>query len=154
QTIHIKDVSLASLVIEAVSEKLDVKRAVLAESESEANPDAIFATNTSAYTLADIAARAVHPERCVGLHFFNPVAKMQLVEVVRASFTSDMALAQACSLAKRLGQFPLVVHVGPAFVVSRVLSRYLGVAVIMVAEGMLVLGVDGVAQTLAVVADG
>ena len=87
-----------------------MKRAVLAEFESEARPDAIFATNTSSYTLADIAVKAVHPERCVGLHFFNPVAKMQLVEVVRASFTSDVALAQACSLAKRLGKFPLVVQ--------------------------------------------
>jgi 3-hydroxyacyl-CoA dehydrogenase/enoyl-CoA hydratase/3-hydroxybutyryl-CoA epimerase len=152
-TIHIKDVSLASLVIEAVSEKLDVKRAVLAEFESEAHPDAIFATNTSSYTLADIAARAVHPERCVGLHFFNPVAKMQLVEVVRASVTSDMALAQACSLAKRLGKFPLVVHDGPGFLVNRILSRYLAEAVIMVAEGISVRRIDTVAKNFGMAVD-
>ena len=152
-TIHIKDVSLASLVIEAVSEKLDVKRAVLAEFESEAHPDAILATNTSSYTLADIAARAVHPERCVGLHFFNPVAKMQLVEVVRASFTSDMALAQACSLAKRLGKFPLVVHDGPGFLVNRILSRYLAEAVIMVAEGISVRRIDAVAKNFGMAVD-
>ena len=152
-TIHIKDVSLASLVIEAVSEKLDVKRAVLAEFESEAHPDAIFATNTSSYTLADIAASAVHPERCVGLHFFNPVAKMQLVEVVRASFTSDMALAQACSLAKRLGKFPLVVHDGPGFLVNRILSRYLAEAVIMVAEGISVRRIDTVAKNFGMAVD-
>jgi len=152
-TIHIKDVSLASLVIEAVSEKLDVKRAVLAEFESEAHPDAILATNTSSYTLADIAASAVHPERCVGLHFFNPVAKMQLVEVVRASFTSDMALAQACSLAKRLGKFPLVVHDGPGFLVNRILSRYLAEAVIMVAEGISVLRIDTVAKNFGMAVD-
>jgi len=152
-TIHIKDVSLASLVIEAVSEKLDVKRAVLAEFESEAHPDAIFATNTSSYTLADIAASAVHPERCVGLHFFNPVAKMQLVEVVRASFTSDMALAQAYSLAKRLGKFPLVVHDGPGFLVNRILSRYLAEAVIMVAEGISVRRIDTVAKNFGMAVD-
>jgi 3-hydroxyacyl-CoA dehydrogenase/enoyl-CoA hydratase/3-hydroxybutyryl-CoA epimerase len=152
-TIHIKDVSLASLVIEAVSEKLEVKQAVLAEFESEAHPDAIFATNTSSYTLADIAARAVHPERCVGLHFFNPVAKMQLVEVVRASFTSDMALAQACSLAKRLGKFPLVVHDGPGFLVNRILSRYLAEAVIMVAEGISVRRIDAVAKNFGMAVD-
>lgn len=152
-TIHIKDVSLASLVIEAVSEKLEVKQAVLAEFESEAHPDAIFATNTSSYTLADIAARAVHPERCVGLHFFNPVAKMQLVEVVRASFTSDMALAQACSLAKRLGKFPLVVHDGPGFLVNRILSRYLAEAVIMVAEGISVRRIDTVAKNFGMAVD-
>ncbi len=152
-TTHIKDVSLASLVIEAVSEKLDVKRAVLAEFESEAHPDAIFATNTSSYTLADIAASAVHPERCVGLHFFNPVAKMQLVEVVRASFTSDVALAQACSLAKRLGKFPLVVHDGPGFLVNRILSRYLAEAVIMVAEGISVRRIDNVAKNFGMAVD-
>ncbi len=152
-TIHMKDVSLASLVIEAVSEKLEVKQAVLAEFESEAHPDAIFATNTSSYTLADIAARAVHPERCVGLHFFNPVSKMQLVEVVRASFTSDMALAQACSLAKRLGKFPLVVHDGPGFLVNRILSRYLAEAVIMVAEGISVRRIDAVAKNFGMAVD-
>lgn len=152
-TIHIKDVSLASLVIEAVSEKLDVKRAVLAEFESEAHPDAIFATNTSSYTLADIAARAVHPERCVGLHFFNPVAKMQLVEVVRAPFTSDRALAQACSLAKRLGKFPLVVNDGPGFLVNRILSRYLVEAVIMVGEGISFRRIDTVAKNFGMALD-
>src|SRR4029079_6027824 len=79
-SIQLSDLASVSLAIEAVSEKLDVKRAVLAQFESEARPDAIFATNTSSYTLADIARKAAHPERCVGLHFFNPVAKMQLVE--------------------------------------------------------------------------
>jgi 3-hydroxyacyl-CoA dehydrogenase/enoyl-CoA hydratase/carnithine racemase len=152
-TTDIKDVSLASLVIEAVSEKLDVKRAVLAEFESHAHPDAIFATNTSSYTLADIAANADHPERCVGLHFFNPVAKMQLVEVVRASFTSDAALAQACSLAKRLGKFPLVVNDGPGFLVNRILSRYLAEAVIMVAEGISIRRIDTIAKDFGMAVD-
>ena len=152
-TIHIKDVSLAALVIEAVSEKLEVKRAVLAEFESAAHPDAIFATNTSSYTLADIAARAIHPERCVGLHFFNPVAKMQLVEVVHAPFTSDRALAQACSLAKRLGKFPLVVSDGPGFLVNRILSRYLAEAVIMVGEGISFQRIDAVAKNFGMAVD-
>jgi 3-hydroxyacyl-CoA dehydrogenase/enoyl-CoA hydratase/3-hydroxybutyryl-CoA epimerase len=152
-TIHMRDVSAASLVIEAVSEKLDVKRAVLAEFESEARPDTIFATNTSSYTLADIAARAAHPERCVGLHFFNPVAKMQLVEVVRAPFTSDKALAQACSLAKRLGKFPLVVYDGPGFLVNRILSRYLAEAVIMVGEGISIRRIDSVAKNFGMAVD-
>jgi 3-hydroxyacyl-CoA dehydrogenase/enoyl-CoA hydratase/carnithine racemase len=152
-TIDIRDVSAASFVIEAVSEKLDVKRAVLAEFESEARSDAIFATNTSSYTLADIAVKAVHPERCVGLHFFNPVAKMQLVEVVRAPFTSEMALAQACNLAKRLGKFPLVVHDGPGFLVNRILSRYLAEAVIMVGEGISIRRIDTVAKNFGMAVD-
>ena len=152
-TIRIRDVSAASLVIEAVSEKLDVKRAVLAEFESEARPDAIFATNTSSYTLADIAVKAVHPERCVGLHFFNPVAKMQLVEVVRAPFTSDTALAQASSLAKRLGKFPLVVNDGPGFLVNRILSRYLAEAVILVGEGIAFRRIDAVSKNFGMAVD-
>ncbi len=152
-TTHTRDVSAAPLVIEAVSEKLDVKRAVLAEFESEARPDAIFATNTSSYTLADIAANAIHPERCVGLHFFNPVARMQLVEVVHAPFTSDTTLAQACSLAKRLGKFPLVVRDGPGFLVNRILSRYLAEAVIMVGEGISFRRIDAVAKNFGMAVD-
>ena len=152
-TIRLKDVASVSLAIEAVSEKLDVKRAVLAEFESEARPDALFATNTSSYTLADIAAKATHPERCVGLHFFNPVAKMQLVEVVRAPFTSDRALAQACSLAKRLGKFPLVVRDGPGFLVNRILARYLAEAVILAGEGIPIQRIDAVAKDFGMAVD-
>jgi len=152
-SVQIRDVSPASLVIEAVSEKLDVKRAVLAEFESEAPPDATFATNTSSYTLADIAAKAVHPQRCVGLHFFNPVAKMQLVEVVRAPFTSNKAIEQASGLAKRLGKFPLLVNDGPGFLVNRILSRYLAEAVIMVGEGLPIGRIDRVAKAFGMAVD-
>jgi 3-hydroxyacyl-CoA dehydrogenase/enoyl-CoA hydratase/carnithine racemase len=152
-TTTIKDVSPAPLVIEAVSEKLDVKRSVLAEFESEAGPDAIFATNTSSYTLTDIALKAVHPQRCVGLHFFNPVAKMQLVEVVRAPFTSAQALAQACGIAKRLGKFPLVVRDGPGFLVNRILSRYLAEAVILVGEGVPIRRIDTIAKDFGMAVD-
>lgn len=152
-TTTMKDVGPAPLVIEAVSEKLDVKRAVLAEFESEAGPDAIFATNTSSYTLTDIALKAVHPQRCVGLHFFNPVAKMQLVEVVRAPFTSDQALTQACSIAKRLGKFPLVVRDGPGFLVNRILSRYLAEAVILVGEGIPIRRIDTIAKDFGMAVD-
>ena len=152
-TMHISDVSPVALVIEAVSEKLDVKRAVFAEFESKARPDAIFATNTSSYTLADIAGKASHPERCVGLHFFNPVARMQLVEVVRAPFTSDRALAYACGVAKRLGKFPLVVGDGPGFLVNRILARYLAEAVIMVGEGIPIRRIDTVAKDFGMAVD-
>jgi 3-hydroxyacyl-CoA dehydrogenase len=152
-TIRTRDVATVPLAIEAVSEKLDVKRAVLAEFESEARPDAIFATNTSSYTLADIAVKAAHPERCVGLHFFNPVAKMQLVEVVFAPFTSERAVAQASSLAKRLGKFPLVVRDGPGFLVNRILARYLAEAVILVSEGVPIHRIDAVAKDFGMAVD-
>lgn len=152
-TVRIEDVRSVPLVIEAVSEKLDVKRAVLAEFESHAGPEAIFATNTSSYTLTAIASGAAHQERCVGLHFFNPVAKMQLVEVVRAPFTSDRALAHACGLAKRLGKFPLVVNDGPGFLVNRILSRYLAEAVILVGEGVPIRRIDEVAKSFGMAID-
>lgn len=152
-TVQAGELTTVPLVIEAVSEKLDVKRAVLAEFEAVARPDAVFATNTSSYTLADIAVKAIHPERCVGLHFFNPVARMQLVEVVRATFTSDIALAQACSLAKRLGKFPLVVRDGPGFLVNRILSRYLTEAVIMVGEGISFRRIDTIAKNFGMAVD-
>jgi 3-hydroxyacyl-CoA dehydrogenase len=132
---------------------LDVKRAVFAEFEAVAGPDAIFATNTSSFTLAEIAAGAVHPARCVGLHFFNPVAKMQLVEVVRAPFTSEAALAKACGLAKLLGKFPLVVNDGPGFLVNRILSRYLAEAVILVSEGVSIRRIDAVAKRFGMAVD-
>jgi 3-hydroxyacyl-CoA dehydrogenase/enoyl-CoA hydratase/carnithine racemase len=152
-TTSARDLSGLPLVIEAVSETLDVKRAVFAEFESMARPDAIFATNTSSYTLADIAAKAAHRERCVGLHFFNPVAKMQLVEIVRAPFTSDKALAHACAVAKRLGKFPLVVRDGPGFLVNRILSRYLAEAVILVGEGVPIRRIDAVAKDFGMAVD-
>lgn len=152
-TTRMSDVSSAGLVIEAVSEKLEVKRAVLAEFELEAPSDAIFATNTSSYTLADIAVNAICPDRCVGLHFFNPVAKMQLVEVVRAPFTSERALSEACTVAKRLGKFPLLVRDGPGFLVNRILSRYLAEAVILVGEGVPIQRIDRVAQDFGMAVD-
>ncbi|MBI5853887.1 MAG: enoyl-CoA hydratase/isomerase family protein [Nitrospirae bacterium] len=152
-TLAMKDMARVPLVIEAVSEKLDVKRAVLGEFEKIARPDAIFATNTSSYTVADIAAQAVHRERCVGLHFFNPVAKLQLVEIVRAPFTSEPALATACAVAKRLGKFPLVVNDGPGFLVNRILSRYLAEAVILVSEGVSIRRIDAVAKTFGMAID-
>ncbi|HET8721526.1 MAG TPA: 3-hydroxyacyl-CoA dehydrogenase NAD-binding domain-containing protein, partial [Nitrospira sp.] len=152
-TIRTCDLATVPLAIEAVSEKLDVKRAVLAEFESAAGPEAIFATNTSSYTVADIASKAAHPERCVGLHFFNPVAKMQLVEVVRAPFTSERALAQASMLAKRLGKFPLVVRDGPGFLVNRILVRYLAEAVILVGEGIPIHRIDAVAKDFGMAVD-
>lgn len=152
-THHAAELSTVPVVIEAVSEKLDVKRTVFAEFEAVAGPEAIFATNTSSFTLAEIAARALHPGRCVGLHFFNPVARMQLVEVVRAPFTSDAALTKACGLAKLLGKFPLVVKDGPGFLVNRILSRYLAEAVILVSEGVSIRRIDAVAKNFGMAVD-
>ena len=152
-TLTLHDMARLPLVIEAVSETLAVKRAVLEEFERIAPPHAVFATNTSSYTVTDIAAQAAHRERCVGLHFFNPVAKLQLVEIVRAPFTSEPALAVACAVAKRLGKFPLVVNDGPGFLVNRILSRYLAEAVILVGEGVSISRIDAVAKSFGMAID-
>lgn len=115
----------ADLVVEAVTEVLDVKRAVFAELEQLVRPDCVLATNTSALSVTAMAEGLAHPERVVGLHFFNPVAQMPLVEVV-ATPTSDAAtLATAVDVARRAGKTVVRTTDRPGFVVNRVLLRML-----------------------------
>jgi len=123
------------LVIEAVTEVLDLKKRVLAEVEAVVAPDAVLATNTSALSVTRMAADLRHPERVVGLHFFNPVAAMPLVEVVRAERTSDEALATALAVGARLRKTAVLVTDRPGFVVNRLLVLLLGVIVDAVEHG-------------------
>jgi 3-hydroxyacyl-CoA dehydrogenase/enoyl-CoA hydratase/carnithine racemase len=111
------------LVLEAVFEELAVKRRVFAELEALVSPDAVLATNTSSLSVTDMAAELRHPERIVGLHFFNPVAVLPLVEIVRTPETDDVALATAWETAKNLHKRPVLVKDAPAFVVNRILTR-------------------------------
>ncbi len=115
----------AQIVIEAVAERLDVKRAVFGELAKVVAHDALLATNTSSLSVAEIAEGLPHPERVVGLHFFNPVRKMPLVEVVRGPATSDEAVASAAALALALGKTPVIVKDVAGFLVNRVLGPYL-----------------------------
>ena len=112
-------------VVEAVFEELAIKREVFAELEQVVAPDAVLATNTSALSVSAIAAELRHPERVVGTHFFNPVAVLPLVELVRGGATDDRALATAEDVARKLRKRPLVVADAPAFVVNRILTRLL-----------------------------
>ncbi len=123
------------LVVEAVTEVLDVKRRVFAELEGVVDPGTVLATNTSALSVTAMAGGLAHPERVVGLHFFNPVAAMPLVEVVRAEATSDEALATAFDLAGRLGKSAVGVRDRPGFVVNRLLVLLLGVVLGAVEAG-------------------
>ena len=123
------------LVVEAVTEVLDVKRRVLAELEGVVAPDAVLATNTSALSVTAMADDLDHPERVVGLHFFNPVAAMPLVEVVRAERTGTPALATAFDVAARLGKSAVGVRDRPGFVVNRLLVLLLGVVLGTVEDG-------------------
>ena len=111
------------LVLEAVVEELDVKRQVFAEVEALVSPECVLATNTSSLSVTDMAAGLRRPERVVGMHFFNPVALMPLLELVRADETGDAALATAYEIGKRMRKRVVVVRDAPGFVVNRVLTR-------------------------------
>ena len=113
----------ADFVIEAVFEELNVKKAVFAEVEAIVSPECILATNTSSLSVTAMAADLVHPERVVGFHFFNPVALMPLLEIVRAPKTDDAVLATAFATAKALRKSAVLVKDAAAFVVNRVLLR-------------------------------
>jgi 3-hydroxyacyl-CoA dehydrogenase/enoyl-CoA hydratase/carnithine racemase len=116
----------ANFVIEAVFEDLGIKKQVWAELEKIVSPEAVLATNTSSLSVTEMAADLEHPERVVGFHFFNPVAMMPLLEIVRAEKTDDAALATAFAVGKKLKKSCVLVKDAPAFVVNRLLTRFLG----------------------------
>lgn len=116
----------ADFVIEAVFEELNVKKQVFAEVEAIVSPECILATNTSSLSVTAMAEDLLHPERLVGFHFFNPVAVMPLLEIVRAPKTDDAVLATAFELAKGLKKTAVLVKDAPAFVVNRILLRLMG----------------------------
>jgi 3-hydroxyacyl-CoA dehydrogenase/enoyl-CoA hydratase/carnithine racemase len=116
----------ADFVIEAVFEELAVKQRVFAELEAIVSPECVLATNTSSLSVSAMAAGLAHPERVVGFHFFNPVAVLPLVEVVRGASTSDAAVATALAVGKTLKKNCVIVADRPAFVVNRLLTRFLG----------------------------
>jgi 3-hydroxyacyl-CoA dehydrogenase/enoyl-CoA hydratase/carnithine racemase len=115
------------LVLEAVYEELELKRKVFAELEAVVAPKCVLATNTSALSVSAMAAGLNHPERVVGMHFFNPVALLPLVEVVRGDRTDEATVATAFEVATKLRKRPLLVEDAPAFVVNRILTRLFSV---------------------------
>jgi 3-hydroxyacyl-CoA dehydrogenase / enoyl-CoA hydratase / 3-hydroxybutyryl-CoA epimerase len=134
-TLELSGLARADFVIEAVIEDLDIKRRVFAELEVRARPDAVIATNTSSLSVTTLAEGLERPDRFCGFHFFNPVHRMPLVEVVRGKLTSDAALVTAVALARRLGKTPVVVQDAPGFVVNRILMPYLREAMHLLDEG-------------------
>ena len=132
----------ATVVIEAVVESLRVKHQVLRDLEAAAGEEFIFATNTSSIPIAAIAAPARRPDRVIGMHFFNPVHRMPLVEVIRGPQTSDETVATIVDLTRRIGKTPVVVGDAPGFLVNRILMTYLGEALLLFEEGVRVDSVD------------
>ncbi len=123
------------LIIEAVLEDLEVKKRVLAEVESVNSGDFIFASNTSSLSIAKMAASARNPANVVGVHFFNPVHKMLLVEIVRGPLTSPRTIARALTFALKLDKTTVITGDSPGFVVNRILAPYLREAAILLDEG-------------------
>ncbi|MEO2093973.1 MAG: 3-hydroxyacyl-CoA dehydrogenase NAD-binding domain-containing protein [bacterium] len=128
--------SRTQLVVEAVAERMEVKRAVFADLAAALPDDAILATNTSSLSVSAIAEGLSHPERVVGLHFFNPVKKMPLVEIVRGKATSSETVTRAAALALALGKTPVVVADVAGFLVNRLLGPYLDEALRLYAGGV------------------
>ncbi|HEX6628156.1 MAG TPA: fatty acid oxidation complex subunit alpha FadJ, partial [Gemmatimonadaceae bacterium] len=130
------------LVIEAVFEDLSVKHQVLRETEAAIKPTAIFATNTSTIPIALIAQASIRPDRVLGMHFFSPVHKMPLVEVITTEQTYPQVTATAVSYAKKLGKTVIVVNDGPGFYVNRILAPYINEAAILLDQGVAVEIID------------
>ncbi|MGW6483118.1 3-hydroxyacyl-CoA dehydrogenase NAD-binding domain-containing protein [Streptomyces sp. NPDC055059] len=125
----------ADFIIEAVFEEIGVKQQVFAEVEAVAPAHAILATNTSSLSVTEMASKLKHPERVVGFHFFNPVAILPLLEIVRGEQTDDASLATAFGVAKKLKKTAVLVKDAPAFVVNRILTRFMGEIQNVIDEG-------------------
>jgi len=134
-TLSYDDFADCDFVIEAVFERMDIKKQVFAETEAVVRPDCILATNTSSLSVTEMGADLEHPERVVGFHFFNPVAVLPLVEVIKTPKTSDVTLSTAFDLAKKLKKTGVLVKDAPAFLVNRVLTKMLVDCLSMVDEG-------------------
>jgi len=133
---QLSSIADTDIVIESVIERTDLKRQVLAEIESTVSPNTIICTNTSTNPIATLADVFSDPTRFCGMHFFNPVRKMSLVEVIRGPDTSDSTVASVVLHAKRLKKVPVVVQDSPGFLVNRVLTPYLHESVELLREGV------------------
>jgi len=134
-TLEFQGFDTVDIVVEAVVENLKVKQEVLARVESLARPDTVLVSNTSSLPIAEIAAELRRPENVAGMHFFNPVHVMQLVEVVRSAKTSDATIATTVAYALAMGRTPLVVKDCPGFLVNRVLGAYFTAFALLIRDG-------------------
>jgi len=125
----------ADVVIEAVPENIELKKQVFKELDESSPEDAVLATNTSSFSITEIASATRKPDRVVGMHFFNPVPVMNLVEVIRGAATSDQTIQLVRDFATRLGKTPINVNEAPGFVVNRLLAPFLNEAMFCLMEG-------------------
>ncbi len=130
------DAATADLIIEAVVEKREVKSALFADLSSIAGPSTIFASNTSSISISALGAASGRPDRFVGMHFFNPVPVLPLVEIVRGLETSDQTLATSVAFVTAIGKTPIVVDDAPGFVANRVLLPMINEAIFTLQDGV------------------
>jgi 3-hydroxyacyl-CoA dehydrogenase/enoyl-CoA hydratase/3-hydroxybutyryl-CoA epimerase/3-hydroxyacyl-CoA dehydrogenase/enoyl-CoA hydratase/3-hydroxybutyryl-CoA epimerase/enoyl-CoA isomerase len=145
-TTNVADLASCDLVIEAIVENPEIKRELYSKIEPLLRDDAILATNTSTIPITRLSEGIKRPEKFVGIHFFNPVRKMMLVEVIRGPKTSDETVATAVAYVKKLGKFPIVCNDGPGFVVNRLLLPYMNEALELVLEGAPIKQIDKAAK--------
>jgi 3-hydroxyacyl-CoA dehydrogenase/enoyl-CoA hydratase/3-hydroxybutyryl-CoA epimerase len=139
-------ISSAHVIIEAVAEQMDVKKLVLRETEKFVRDDCIITTNTSSLSVDKLAEELSHPDRFCGMHFFNPVHRMPLVEIVRGRDSSEETIASVYAFALQLGKVPVVVGNGPGFLVNRVLGPYLNEAGFLLGDGASIQQIDNAAR--------
>lgn len=141
-TLQYEDMAGCDLIIEAVVEVMKIKQSVLSDLQQVINKPFIFASNTSSLSISELAGAARNPENVVGIHFFNPVHKMKLVEIIRGRGTSGETLATAQAFAMRLGKTTVTSADAPGFIVNRILAPYLREAIILVESGVPIEDVD------------
>ncbi|KAB2879866.1 hypothetical protein F9K33_07675 [bacterium] len=134
----------SELIVEAIVENMDIKKQVIAELSKHVNDECIVASNTSSLSITEMATAYKKPENFIGMHFFNPVHRMPLVEIIRGKKTSDTAVAAIYSFSKRLGKTPIVVNDGAGFLVNRLLMPYLNEAGFLLEEGVKIETMDKV----------
>jgi 3-hydroxybutyryl-CoA dehydrogenase len=135
-TLQGSDLAVCDFVIEAAPERFALKQELFSELDAVLRPEVILASNTSSISITRLAAQTRRPERVIGMHFFNPVPVMKLVEVIRGLETTDETFAQVKALAETLGKSPVEVHDAPGFVSNRVLMPLLNEAMFAVMEGV------------------
>ena len=135
-TSTLADLAACDYVIEAATENEALKVKILKELDAALKPETIIATNTSSISITQLAAATTRPDRFVGMHFFNPVPMMALVELIRGLATSDATIASAQALAKTLGKTPITVKNSPGFVVNRILCPMINEAIFCLQEGL------------------
>jgi 3-hydroxybutyryl-CoA dehydrogenase len=135
-TTEYADLARADLVIEAATENLDVKRRIMKQADGIIAPQAVLATNTSSISITALAADTSHPERFIGMHFFNPVPVMALVELIRGLLTNDATQAAAAEFIRRIGKTAIGVRNSPGFAVNRILVPMINEAIFALQEGV------------------